>query len=179
MNQSIKVNGDTHLLTRDIKFVRVVSPEEQAVISERYKVDGTQFKCSITVNNSSRPILVREGKDVLDAQLGLVNLGNNKLVPAETIIKARSLNKEGREALAAKGLSVKEAFRSTVEIASGLILSTAYPGQVMERKAAALERLQNIATNRDTPEGEYDVTGDADPEVPGAVDAPDPTKAVA
>ena len=58
MKTSIKVNDDTYLLTRDIKFVREVPPEEQAAISERYQVDGTQFKCAITLRNSNRPFLV-------------------------------------------------------------------------------------------------------------------------
>ncbi|MEO1610198.1 MAG: hypothetical protein AAFR90_12880 [Pseudomonadota bacterium] len=176
MNKSIKINGDTHLLTRDIKFVREVSPEEQAVISERYQVDGTQFNCAIQLSNSDKPILVREDKAALDAQLGLVNLGNGKLVPAETIIKARSLNKEGREALAAKGLNISENFRATVEITSGIMLSTAYPGQVMERKAAALERIANINANSDDHSADYVEPADKAPEVSGA---PSPSDAVA
>ena len=179
MNKSIKVNGDTHLLTRDIKFVREVPAEEQAVISERYKVDGTQFNCAIQLSNSDKPILVREDKAALDAQLGLVNLGNGKLVPAETIIKAKSLNKDGREALAAKGLNIKDSFRATVEITSGIMLSTAYPGQVMERKAAALERIANIKANSDDPSADYVEPADKAPEVPGDTGAPNPNEAMA
>jgi len=149
MSNSIKVNGNTFLLTRDIKFVREVSEAEQRKISDRYKVDGTKFKCAITLTNSPKPILVHEDKAALDAQLGLVNIGNNKLVPADTIIKATSLDKAGRAALADKGLTIRDSFRSTVQTTGGIVLSTAYPGQVMDRKATALERLGNIAANGD------------------------------
>ena len=62
----------------------------------------------------------------------------DRFVPAANIMLAKPFSKEQGEALTGKGYKLEHEFRSTVETTAGIVLSTGYPQQVIDRKVKAL-----------------------------------------
>ena len=138
MGNQIKVNGDTHLPIDTIKYAKPVGEEEQVAIGQRYGIDGSKFNTQLFLTTRSAPKLVQETTDDLSAAgLALVNIGG-KFVPAANIVDAKELDKEGRAKLRDKGYTVSDSFRSSVETVNSLVLSKAFPSQVLDRRKKAL-----------------------------------------
>lgn len=88
-------------------------------------------------DKSSR--LAREGVDAFREQgVGLVNLGSDRYTPATNITAAEAFTKEDAERLKGEDYTLKGTFRSKVETKAGVVLSSAHPQQVMDRRAKAL-----------------------------------------
>ncbi len=133
----------TRISTTDIKTLSVISAEEQGRITQAYstdkrKVDGTRFNTVIELANAPEPLRISETIEELKKMMPLVNLGNNKFVPANHIIAAAPLEKEEKDKLIAKGVKLQQSFRSAVDLSNGYVLSTATDKQVFERKHKAI-----------------------------------------
>lgn len=138
MGSTVKINGETVVAVRDIKTIQPLSDEDRASISDNLQIDGSAFNARLTFSDNKTK-LARETVDELKrAGLALVNVGSDRFVPAGNIRSAKPLSKDDAEALAAKGYTLSQTFRSTVDTSAGLVLSSGYPQQVMDRKERAL-----------------------------------------
>ena len=133
----LKINGNTVLPLDGVKYVSSMSEAEQKQLSENLKIDGSKFNTRITLANGSSQ-LARESIDDMNASIGLVNVGNERFVPASNIVLAKSFTKDQADKLTDKGYKLGSTFRSSIETIAGIVLSSAHPGQVMERRAKAL-----------------------------------------
>jgi len=136
----LKINGNTVIPLDGVKYISPMNKEDQAKLSENLKIDGTQFHARITLANGTSQ-LARETLVDLKGKLALVNVGNDRFVPARNIVLAKAFTKDQAEELTGKGYTLGSTFRSTVETSAGIVLSSAHPSQVMERRAKALDRV--------------------------------------
>jgi len=139
LSPHLKINGNTVIPLDGVKFITPMSEADQAQLSDNLKIDGSRFHSRITLANGSSQ-LARESVDDLKAAIPLVNVGNDRFVPAANIILAKAFTKDQAAALTGKGYTLGGTFRATVETTAGLVLSSAHPSQVMDRRAKALER---------------------------------------
>lgn len=154
MIPTIKVNGTTYIPTDTIKHVTPLSAEDQQRIGERYNIDATKFNSQLSVTTQKESMLVQETTEELsNLGLSLVTLRAGRLVPAGHIVSASDFKKADKEELEKKGLTLNQTFRATVDTTTGQQLSTAYPKQVMERRARAISN-SNIATDPPEPVAE-------------------------
>ena len=138
-NKILKINNHTVLPLDGVKLITPLYEDEQRKISERLNIDASLFKSRITLANGSSQ-LARESIAEIEQQIGLVNLGDERFVPAANILLARVFSRDQAARLRNKGYNLSTIFRSSVETSAGMILSSAYPAQIMERRARALSR---------------------------------------
>jgi len=139
MSNTLKLSNGNVIVISDIRTIQPMSEEDQARLSERLDVDGSQFNARITLANKTTQ-LARETIDELKAKgIALVNLGHDRFVPAANIMIAKPFSKAQAEALSEKGYKLGHTFRATIETTAGIVLSTGHPQQVMDRKVKAME----------------------------------------
>lgn len=134
----LKINGTTVIPLDGVKYISPMSEDDQNKLSENLKIDGAQFLSRISLANGTSQ-LARESVEDMKSSIGLVNLGNDRFVPASNILLAKSFTKDQAQALEGKGYTLGSTFRSSVETSAGIVLSSAHPAQVMDRRAKALE----------------------------------------
>ncbi|MBI1384701.1 MAG: hypothetical protein GC150_07315 [Rhizobiales bacterium] len=139
MNKTIKINSGSVVPTDTIRFVRPIGEVERARIVERYGEEAAGFNIAIQFADRSTK-LARETLDAVRAQgIGLVNVGAERFVPATNIREASPFTNADAEKLTGeKGYTLGQTFRSRVETTAGVILSSATPEQVMQRREKAL-----------------------------------------
>lgn len=140
MSKSLKVNNSMVVPVHNIRSIRPVTDEDRARMTEKYGKDVADKKISIefadkTVKTSALDL------DAVRAQgVALVNIGNDRFVPAANIKSAEALSKDDIEKLKEGGkYTLTQTFRSRVETTAGSLLSSATPQQVIDRAAKALE----------------------------------------
>lgn len=138
MSTTLKLSNGNVIALSDIKTMQPMNEADQASLSERLEVDGSQFNTRITLANKTTQ-LARETIDQLKQQgIGLVDLGDNRFVPAANIMVAKPFSAAQAEALSKKGYKLDQTFNATVETTAGIVLATGHPQQVMDRKVKAL-----------------------------------------
>lgn len=138
MSNILKLSNGNVIALNDIKMIQPLSEKDQAQLTERLEVDGAQFNARITLGNKTTQ-LARETVDELKGQgVALVNLGDDRFVPAANIMVAKPFSKEQAKSLADKGYQLGQTFAATVETTAGIVLATGKPEQIMDRKVKAL-----------------------------------------
>ena len=138
MSTILKLSNGNVIALADVKTLQPINEEEQTKLGERLEIDGSQFNTRITLANKSTQ-LARETVDQLKAQgVGLVDLGDDRFVPAANIMVAKPFSKEQADALSKKGYKLGQTFQATVETTAGIVLATGKPQQVMDRKVRAM-----------------------------------------
>jgi len=136
---TLKFNESTLVPLDTIRFIRPLDDEERARLTKTYPdADMSQFNTSITFTGHSQK-LARETIDQFrDQGLAFANLGSGRFVPAANILSAEPFTKSEATAMDDKGYALKSTYRSRVVTTAGLMLSSAHPSQVMDRRAKAL-----------------------------------------
>lgn len=138
MSNTLKLSNGNVIVVSDIKMIQPLTEADQAGLSERLEVDGSQFHARITLGNKSTQ-LARETVDQLKAQgIALVDIGQDRFVPAANIMVAKPFSENQAKSLADKGYKLGQEFKSTIETTAGIVLSTGQPQHVMDRKVRAL-----------------------------------------
>jgi hypothetical protein len=143
MSKTLKINGGTVLPVHNIRSIRPITDEERANMAKKYDKPVADFKAKqITIqfaDKSSRTADITLDQ-VREQGVGLVNLGNDRYVPAANIKAAEVFSKADADKLKADGdYTLSQTFRSRVETTAGTLLSSATAQQVIERTAKALE----------------------------------------
>jgi len=140
MSKSLKLNETMVVPVYNIRTIRPVTDEDRARMTEKYGKDVADKRISIefadkTVKTSTLDL------DAVRAQgVALVNIGNDRFVPAVNIKSAEALAKDDIEKLKEGGrYTLTQTFRSRVETTAGSLLSSATPEQVIDRAAKALD----------------------------------------
>ena len=140
MTKSIKINSDSIIPADTVRFIRPVGDEERQRIIERYGEEAAGFNISIQFADKSTKLATQSLDDVREQGVALVNVGAERFVPALNIRAASPFTKDDAAKLTdAKGYTMSQTFRSRVETSAGVILSSATPDQVIDRRAKALE----------------------------------------
>lgn len=128
-----------------IRLIRPLTDDDKNKAKESLKekrdidIDPTRINVRIEFADKTSK-LARESLDALREQgVGLVNLGNDRYVPAGNITGAEAFTKEDAERLKGDDYTLKQTFRSKVETKAGTILSSATPVQIMERRSTAID----------------------------------------
>lgn len=139
MTTVLKLNGKTAIPIDTIKFARALTDEDRERIREKHGADVSDRQIQITFNDGSQKTFTESLDDIREQGVGLVNVGNDRHVVAANIKSAEPFTKADAEAATGKGYTLNGTFRSRVELVGGMtILSSAHPGQVMERRQKAL-----------------------------------------
>ena len=127
-----------------IRLIRPMTDEDKAKAKDSLKenrgidIDPKRINVRIEFADKSSK-LARETLDALKEQVGLINLGGDRFVPAINITAAEAFTKDDAERLKGEDYTLSQTFRAKVETRAGTVLSSATPAQVMDRRAKALE----------------------------------------
>lgn len=100
----------------------------------------TAKKVSIEFADKSNKTADLTLDDVRAQGVALVNVGNERYVPAANIRSADPFSKEDAAKLKDSGdYTLSQTFRSRVDTTAGTVLSSATPQQIIDRAAKALE----------------------------------------
>ncbi len=143
MSKSLKINGSTILPVHNIRTIRPITDEDRARMAAKYEKPVEEFaakKVSIEFADKSNKTADLTIDDVRAQGVALVNVGNDRFVPAANIRSADPFSKEDAAKLKEGGdYTLTQTFRSRVDTTAGTILSSATAQQVVERAAKALE----------------------------------------
>lgn len=143
MSKTLKINGGTVLPVQNIRSIRPITDEERANMAKKYDKPVADFKAKqITIQFADKTSKTADITldQVREQGIGLVNLGNDRYVPAGNIKAAEVFSKADADKLKADGeYTLSQTFRSRVETTAGTLLSSATAQQVIERTAKALE----------------------------------------
>ncbi len=140
MSKSLKVNNSMVVPVHNIRSIRPVTDEDRARMTEKYGKDVADKKISIEFADKSVKTSALDLDAVRSQGVALVNIGNDRFVPAANIKSAEMLSKDDIEKLKEGGkYTLTQTFRSRVETTAGSLLSSATPQQVIDRAATALE----------------------------------------
>lgn len=127
-----------------IRLIRPMTDDDKAKAKESLKenrgidIDPKRINARIEFADKSSK-LARETVDALKEQVGLINLGGDRFVPAINVTAAEAFTKDDAERLKGEDYTLSQTFRAKVETRAGTVLSSATPAQVMDRRAKALE----------------------------------------
>ena len=143
MSKSLKLNNSIVVPVHNIRSIRPVTDEDRARMTEKYGKDVADKKISIEFADKSVKTSALDLDAVRSQGVALVNIGNDRFVPAANIKSAEMLSKDDIEKLKDGGkYTLTQTFRSRVETTAGSLLSSATPQQVIDRAAKALEALE-------------------------------------
>lgn len=133
-----------HTSIADVHYVREITSEERAALSERYDHDTSAYQTTIRLFGSDKDVLAAETiEDFQAAGVAFVNIGGGKMTPAQNIGTAETFNKEDATQLEEKTSNkLTTTFRSRVTTPTGrTFLTVRHPSQIMESKTKALQAL--------------------------------------
>jgi hypothetical protein len=143
MSKSLKINGSTILPVHNIRAIRPITDEDRARMAAKYEKPVDEFaakKISIEFADKSNKTADLSLDDVRAQGVALVNVGNERYVPAANIRSADPFSKEDAAKLKEGGdYTLTQTFRSRVDTTAGTVLSSATPQQIIDRAAKALE----------------------------------------
>lgn len=143
MSKSLKINGSTILPVHNIRAIRPITDEDRARMAAKYEKPVEEFaskKVSIEFADKSNKTADLSLDDVRAQGVALVNVGNERYVPAANIRSADPFSKEDAAKLKDSGdYTLSQTFRSRVDTTAGTVLSSATPQQIIDRAAKALE----------------------------------------
>lgn len=127
-----------------IRLIRPMTDEDKAKAKESLKenrgIDIDPKRINVRIEFADKTSkLARETVDTLKEQVGLINLGGDRFVPAINVTAAEAFTKDDAERLKGEDYTLSQTFRAKVETRAGTVLSSATPAQVMDRRAKALE----------------------------------------
>ena len=150
MTKTLKINGGTAIPVSAIRRIRPVTEDDRERIAERYETidDASKYQLQIEFADKTSK-LARETLDEIRAQgVAVVNIGNERYVPATNIKFAEPFTKEDADKIKEKDYTLSQTFRSRVETTAGTLLSSATPSQIIERREKAIEQLPAATAKR-------------------------------
>lgn len=132
----VEVGQGEFAVRQNVKHFGPFGPEDQErLASLRDGMDAEKFASKLTMAWGLSPILSTKPIDTLRASLKGVNLGYDRHVPVENIVaeKVVAFTKDEKSSLSDAGYAVDRAWKSSVGLVNGLLLSPATPDQVKQR----------------------------------------------
>lgn len=132
----VEVGQGEFVVRQNVKHFGPFGQEDQErLASLRDGMDAEKFASKLTMAWGLSPILSTRQLDSLRASLKGVNLGYDRHVPVENIVaeKVVAFTKDEKSSLSEAGYAVDRAWKSSVGLVNGLLLSPATPDQVMQR----------------------------------------------
>ena len=124
------------VVASNIKFVGPFGTEDQErLAAAREGIDAEKFVSKITLAWGLAPVLSARSLDALRASLRSVNIGYDRHVPADHVVpeKVEAFTKDDKSSLAEAGYAVERAWKSSVGLINGLVLSPATQEQIRQR----------------------------------------------
>jgi hypothetical protein len=137
----VDIGGGEAVLGSNIKFVGPFGTEDQErLAAAREGVDAEKFVSKITLAWGLAPVLSGRSLDALRASLKSVNIGYDRHVPADHVVaeKVRAFTNDDKSSLSELGNKVQRAWKSSVGLTNGRVLSPATPDQIRQRCEKAL-----------------------------------------
>lgn len=124
------------VVASNIKFFGPFGTEDQErLAAAREGIDAEKFVSKITLAWGLAPVLSVRSLDALRTSLRSVNIGYDRHVPADHVVaeKVEAFTKDDKSSLAEAGYAVERAWKSSVGLINGLVLSPATPEQIRQR----------------------------------------------
>lgn len=124
------------VVASNVKFFGPFSAEDQERLAgAREGIDAEKFVSKITLAWGLSPVLSARSVDALRASLHSINIGYDRHVPAAHVVpeKVEAFTKDDKSSLTEAGYAVERAWKSSVGLINGLVLSPATPDQIRQR----------------------------------------------
>ncbi len=135
---TLKYNGRMVPLDT-VRTLKPLTDDDRTKAGEKFpEIDFSRFHTRVEFADKTTKMAEETIDAIQKAGIGLVNLGSDRYVPAANITGAQPFTKEDAARLKGEDYTLSQTFRSRVETKAGVILSSATPQQVMDRRGTAI-----------------------------------------